>query len=199
MKGFVTPGEPDYSVGFSRGKATGTAASFALTIIIDDVDHFVADPNHEASAVGWVDCAAFGGRRPVSNGSFNLFVDDGDPRRKLMYYRLWFEGAQGRPLTLLGYKDVKDDPGLDVWSDTTTLYTRVLEGHRTRDEDGGARVLAAGVLKLYLMDFLKELTTFRVEAPTAADRAAALARFGALFLGKLWDVYASSLLPYSPI
>jgi len=42
------------------------------------------------------------------------------------------------------------------------------------------------------------LTTFRVQGPTLADRASAMTRFGRLFLGKLWDVYASHLLPYAP-
>ena len=49
-----------------------------------------------------------------------------------------------------------------------------------------------------MMDFLKQLTTFEVEAPTLADKAAAFTSFGKLFLGKLWDVYARELLAYGP-
>jgi predicted acylesterase/phospholipase RssA len=199
MKGFVAAGEADYQAGYARGKASDSPASFQLTIEMNGVNRFITDPKHEALAEGWFECAAFGGRRPISTGTFNLLVDDGEPHHKAMYYCLWFEDAAGKPLTLLGYKDVKDDPGFDVWSDTTTLYTRVLEGHRTRDEDGGGKVLAAGILKIYLADFLKQLTTFRVDGPTLADRTAAFARFGALFLGKLWDVYAVQILPYGPI
>jgi predicted acylesterase/phospholipase RssA len=199
MKGFVAAGEVDYEAGYSRGKSSDSPASFQLTIAMDGVNRFITDPKHEATAEGWFECAAFGGRRPISKGVFNLFVDDGNTHHKAMYYCLWFEDAAGKPLTLLGYKDVKDDPGFDVWADTTTLYTRVLEGHRTRDEDGGGKVVAAGILKIYLADFLEQLTTFRVEGPTAADRAAAFARFGELFLGKLWDVYAVHVLPYGPI
>ncbi len=203
MKGFVAQGEVDYQAGFARGRAmgsaAGTAASFELTLRIDGVNTFITDPKHEAVAEGWVVCDAFGGRRPVSDGSFNLLVDDGDPHHKAMYYRLWFDDAAGNPLTLLGYKDVKDDPGCDVWSDTTTLYTRILAGHRLRSEAEGAPILAAGILKLHVTDFLQELGTFRVSGPTTADRSAALIRFGKLFLGKLWDVYASYLLSYGPM
>src|SRR5687767_8407627 len=136
MKGFVTPGETDYEKGYARGKKDGNAASFLLTIKVDGVNRFVTHPQHEARAEGWVECAEFGGRRTVGQGTFNLFVDSGDPQHKTMYYRLWFADDQNRPLTLLGFKDVKDDPGMDEWSDTTTLYVRVLEGHRTPDEDG---------------------------------------------------------------
>ena len=49
-----------------------------------------------------------------------------------------------------------------------------------------------------MMDFLAELTTFKVQGASAAARLGALVRFGELFLGKLWDVYAARLLPASP-
>jgi predicted acylesterase/phospholipase RssA len=198
MKGFVTPGEADYDSGFKQGKAAKSACSFYLTIKMNGVNRFVTHPRHEAEAEGYIECAAFGGKRPVTEGRFNLFVEDGDPKHRTMYYRLWFDDGAGRPLTLLGFKDVRDDPGFDVWSDTTTLHTRILQGHVMPEEDGGDKVLAAGILKLHLEDFLKELTTFRVEGPTLADRSAALARFGTLFLGKLWDVYATQVLSSGP-
>jgi hypothetical protein len=47
-------------------------------------------------------------------------------------------------------------------------------------------------------DFLRELTTFRVAGSSPAARAAGLTRFGLLFLGKLWDVYARPVLHPSP-
>jgi predicted acylesterase/phospholipase RssA len=199
MKGFITLGQADYQAGYAQGRRDRTAASFHLTIKIDGVNRFVTDPRHEADAEGWIDCPALGGRLPVVAGKFNLFVDDGDPQHKSMYYRLWFADGQGRPMTLLGFKDVKDDPGSDEWSDTTTLYTRILNGNRTPDEDGGEKVVAAGILKIHFTDFLRQMTTFKVDAPTPIDRAAALTRFGKLFLGKLWDVYAVHVLSSGPI
>jgi len=55
------------------------------------------------------------GQRPVEqgNGIFNLFVDASEPNRKLMLYRLFFLDGEGQPNTLTGFKDVKDDPGMD--------------------------------------------------------------------------------------
>ncbi len=38
----------------------------------------------------------------------------------------------------------------------------------------------------------------RLKAPSLADRTSALGRFGRLFLGKLWDVYAKEVLSVSP-
>jgi hypothetical protein len=59
--------------------------------------------------------------------------------------------------------------------------------------------LGAGIIVIRLLDFMSQLTTFRVEALTVAERATALADFGRLFLGKLWDVYARDILPSGPI
>jgi hypothetical protein len=75
---------------------------------------------------------------------------------------------------------------------------RGAQPHRHSYEEGSSDVLAAGVIQLPLTNFLKQLTTFHVEGPTEPDRWAALARFGELFLGKLWDVYATSILCSAP-
>jgi predicted acylesterase/phospholipase RssA len=194
MKGFLALGEPDYALGFDKGKLAGLSALVRLTIGVDDVDRFVTDPQHVASAEGYVDCAAFGGRRPVSNGVFNLLVDVGDPTRKAMYYRLFFTNTQGQALTLIGFKRIQDDPGPDEWEDTTTLFTRVVRGHVTVDQDGTAPLEAAGIIRIELGDFLQQMTTFRVEGGTLGDRISALSRFGTLFLGKLWQVYGPRII-----
>jgi hypothetical protein len=49
-----------------------------------------------------------------------------------------------------------------------------------------------------MLDFQKQLTTFRVQAPTMAERLTALNEFARLFFGKLWDVYARDVLTSSP-
>jgi cholesterol oxidase len=191
MKGFVSIGESDYQRGYRQGKEDGTACMFHLTIATDDVDRFIADARHEGMAVGWVECEALGGRLPVERGIFNLFVDDAEPDRTHMYYRLLFADGAGNPLTLSGFKDVHDDPGLDLWSDTSTLYTRILRGHVERDSEPGAEVVAAGIIHIHLLDFAKQLTTFRAHGPSLAARARALNDFGQLFLGKLWHIYGA--------
>ena len=58
--------------------------------------------------------------------------------------------------------------------------------------------MASGIIKIYFLDFLEQLTTFRTEGPTPAERATALSRFGTLFLGDLWNVYARRVLSSSP-
>jgi cholesterol oxidase len=177
---------------------------FELTITAPDIDAFVRDPSHPATAEGYVLADQFGGRVPVERGWFNLFVKDGpegDGRK--MLYRLWLRDPGGTPLTFLGHKDVRNDPGFDVWADTTTLYVTVLRGHlpppdtataaatataATADAAASAAAVAgAGVLYIRPWDFARQLTTFRAVGPSPAS---ALAAFGKVFLGELWQVYS---------
>ncbi len=192
MKGYVTLGETDFHQGFRRGREDGTFLMFHLTISTDDVETFVRDPEREASAKGWVSCEALGGQLPVEQGIFNLFVDTDDPKLTKMLYRLYFAEGAGQPLTLSGFKLVKDDPGLDLWADTSTLYTRVLRGHVETAAEAGAEIVASGIISIYLLDFARQLTTFRTRGGTAAEQARALTAFGRLFLGKLWNTYAAA-------
>jgi cholesterol oxidase len=187
MKGFVAFGERDFDLGYRSGRESRTALMFHLTITAEDIDEFIENREHEAVAEGWVQCDALGGKLPVKRGAFNLFVDrEGDRPSKRMLYRLYFSDAAGHPLTLTGYKVVEDDPGFDLWRDTTTLFTRVLRGHLEAGAVEEPEIVASGIIHIQGLDFARQLTTFRCEP---ASRVDALGRFGALFAGDLWDVY----------
>jgi cholesterol oxidase len=190
MKGFITFGEKDFRAAHDRGKDDETSFMFHLTIGIDDVDRFVEEPSHPGTASGWVECEDLGGQRPVERGWFNLFVDADDPRISKMLYRLHFTDGLGDPRTLVGYKEVRDDPGLDVWEDTSTLYTTIVGGHLPEDEEPAADITATGILRIHVMDFAQQMTTFRTSGPDAASRRKALRTFNKLFLGRLWDLYS---------
>ncbi|MCW2776657.1 MAG: FAD-dependent oxidoreductase [Frankiales bacterium] len=194
MKGFVTFGEADPQRGHDVGREQGTSLMFHLTIAVEDVDAFVTDPDRPGTADGWVDCDVLGGRRPVRGGRFGLFVHDGDSRRSRMLYRLPFEDAAGNPVTLAGYKDVHDDPGADVWRDTSTLYVRLLAGHVEPVEDLTAPLLGTGIITIHVPDFLRQLTTFRGSGPGLTGGAHAVEVFGRVFLGELWTTYGERLL-----
>jgi len=193
MKGFVALDEADPVTGAALGRQLGQRLMFHLTITAEDVERFVVDPRHLGSATGWVESDVLGGRLAVQRGWFNLFTREGGPGSRRMLYRLHFTDAAGNPLTLVGHKDVHDDPGADVWRDTSTLYVTLHAGHvppgaPDKPEDG--RVVAAGVITIHLPDFLRQLTTFRTEGTRPAY---AMEEFGRLFLGQLWEVYGPAL------
>ncbi|MEA2298934.1 MAG: cholesterol oxidase [Solirubrobacteraceae bacterium] len=186
MKGYVTFGETDYDRGFRTGKKAGTGFMFHLTIKADDVERFIADPRHTGTAEGWIESDAFGGRLPVTKGVFNLFVDQESARHKRMLYRLEFADGEQHPLTMTGFKEILHHRGFDAWSETTTLFTRVLAGHVAAEDEAQAEVVACGIIHIHPLDFARQLTTFRVDPPHRED---ALLRFGELFASELWSAY----------
>lgn len=191
MTGHITLGETDPERGYAQGRADDTRFTFRLTISTEDVDRFVQDPAHLGRAEGWVECDDLGGRLPVEGGWFNLFVAE-SPRVRTMRYRLWFTDAAGHPLTLRAHKTVTDDPGVDAWADTTTLYTQLLIGHVAADDDD-ATVTAAGVLRIRPLDFARQLTTFRTKGRSLRARGSGMATFGGFFMGQLWRTYRPRL------
>jgi cholesterol oxidase len=145
--------------------------TFELTITIDDLDQFLADPRHEARAEGWVECAELGGRLRVEHGTVNLIMPGPAKGHRQMRYHLPLPDST----VLTGQKDLHDDVGLDLWLDTSTLAVRLLSAEQ--------EPLGAGELHIRKHDFLRQLTTFEVDSPDT------LRRFGTFFLGKLWEQY----------
>lgn len=191
MTGAFAFAEAGYRAGYESGQKAGNRLRFRLTIATDDVDRFVADKEHPASATGYVECDALGGRLPVEQGAFNLFVDEG-PATRHMLYRLYSADATGRPLTLAGFKDVRPGPLTAVWPETSTLYFRILDGHIPVADGGSATtegLVGSGILRILVPDFAWQLTTFRVRGPALSGRIRAIDAFGRLFLKELWQVF----------
>jgi hypothetical protein len=188
MLGHVTFGELDFARGAQPHRDGSGAFKFHLTIEVEDIEAFGNDPLRPATAVGWIESDAFGGKLPVERGWFNLFVDV-EPGVKHMLYRLWFRDGVGHPLTMTGFKLVKDDAGFDVWKDTTTLFTRVLQGHVEEGDDDAATVIASGIIIIRARDFAKQLTTFRAGGPSVPNQLGALTKFGVIFVQQLAEAY----------
>ncbi|RSO27929.1 hypothetical protein DMH15_28435 [Streptomyces sp. WAC 06725] len=166
--------------------ADGPALTLRLTITVDDVDAFIDAPDHRAAAHGTVGCEPLGGQLPVREGWFNLLVPSGLPGRRRMLYHLLLDGPQGRPLTLTGRKEVGDDPGPDLWADTTTPAVEIHRGRYEPNEEPGPAPLCTGVVRVGRLDFMRQLTTM---CTTGAAPLNGLIRSGRFFAGELWDAY----------
>ncbi len=192
MKGYLALGETDPVTGWRQARILGHRFMFELTIDVPDVERFLEADDHLGTAEGYVRCELLGGRLPVERGWFNLFVSGADTHGREMRYRLWLRDLAGAPVTLYGFKDVRDDPGLDVWSDTSTLYVTLLRGHVPPGGEG--EVAGAGVLRILPRDFARQLTTFRA---SGQGPMGSLARFGKFFGRSLGDVYLPPATPRS--
>jgi predicted acylesterase/phospholipase RssA len=171
-----------------------------LQITVEDMAVFLAQPEHEMAASGELRAEALGGRQPVAGG-VRLNTDvPGAPWQKRMRYRLAFTDGAGHPLTLLGEKVVRNDPGFDLWDDTTRFHTRLARGHIEWDdfEDQSLPLVASGDLVITLREFTASMLTYRAQGPTRVKALEGRVAFMRQFLGKLWDVYASKVSTYSP-
>jgi predicted acylesterase/phospholipase RssA len=192
MAGPVAFGCSDTLVAAQLGDARGDEMVLRLRVEIDDLGAFLADRQHRTLVSGVVDCEILGGVLPIERGSLALLPETGTGQATTMEYRLDFADRAGRELTLVGIKTVRDDPGLDLWRDTTTLDVQLFP--RQRDVNGsrpavlGPPVLS-GQLQLSPLAFLRQLMTFHPTATRPADQVRTMISFGLFFLRRLAQVY----------
>ncbi len=188
MSGGFALGETDPEAGRQKGQAVGSSLALHATVMIRDLDQFIDEPGHPGTLTGSIDCAAFGGTVEGTTGVFTLFSPSGQPGLRYMVYELGFQYA-GKPYYLAGRKEVRDDSVLDMWKQTTTLYTLLHDG-----PDASGPIVGAGILSLGVADLTRMLGTVSTPGTTdAAQSAAAIAKFGRFFLGQLWDSYGVHL------
>lgn len=192
MSGAFALGESDPERGYEAGQQNNTELDLHASVRIDDIERFAKDPNHEGQLTGSIEFSPLGGEIRAPHGVFNLFSPGAEKNLKWMVYQLAFE-HEGQPYYLAGKKEVRDDPGVDLWSDTTTLYTRL---HNGPDDSGP--VVGAGILRLGVDDLIDLVASMRTtDADSIGERGEALSTFGRLFLGELWDSYAKHSPQYT--
>lgn len=186
MTGGFVLGETNPRLGATKGKTANTILIMNATITIDNLNRFIADSNHTGSMVGCITFAPFGDNIPAKNGIFNLFSPTDMPKLKLMVYELAFE-HNGQDYYLAGKKEVQDNQGFDLWTDTTTLYTQL---HHGRDKT--SPVVGSGILSLGGVELVKLVSTLNAtNADSTIEQAQTILKFGQFFLGQLWDTYGN--------
>jgi len=188
MRGFISLNEKnDYKKGYDEGQKNNSPFDFTLTIQSQDVEAFSSDSNHKAEMIGSIHCPALSSY-PITtvNGVFNLFVTVGKAANvKLMKYGLNLNTYEGESYFFYGFKEIKDDKGFDMWSDTTTLFITVYEG-----SDEKSPVKGKGILKIAIGDFIKQLQTMKsIHADDTNESISAVSKFGKLFAGEVWEAY----------
>ncbi len=193
MRGFFGKGEQqDYQRGYDQGKDNSSAFLFTLTIRTGDINKFSKDEQHAGSIAGTVIAPALSDKPlMVSHGIFNLFVKDpANPDMLKMKYRMNLHDEAGKTYFFDGYKAVKNDQGFDLWSDTSTLFITVFEGH-----DDSGTIVGKGILKIAPTDFGIQMTTMKaVDTGGKLESLLALKNFSAVFSESVFKTYFRKLL-----
>lgn len=188
MIGGFALGVTDPKEGMKKGKAEGTKLSLNVSIIVHDLRKFISNVKHTGLIFGNIDFSAFGGKILAKSGKFNLFSPTDDADLKVLVYELCFE-YNGDDYFLSGKKMIKDDPGFDLWKDTTTLFTHM---HRGSDKTG--TIIGAGILELKPRELMKLISSMHItNAGSTKEKIKATREFGQFFMGEFWDSYAKKL------
>jgi hypothetical protein len=200
MKGYIGLGAASCDEGAEQGHDEGTRFEHGVTIRIADIDRFVAEQAHEAEMDGYVECARLGGKCEFTGGTFHMFVDAADPLVKYMFYRMPFVNPAGDKFTVLGHKTVRNDRGLDLWTDITTLEIEVFAGHDVQGPmrptpalgargSAGHDPIARGVIRIELLDGIKSALSFESPGASRVQHAAAVKTFCMFYGSRLWDLF----------
>jgi hypothetical protein len=191
MEGWFSLGTTDPDEGALKGKEENISLSLNAAIYIHDLRNFLKNSTRSGMMAGHINFEPFDDYLPAKTGVFNLFVEHENhgPDTKWMIYEMEFEHKE-KSYYLAGKKEVRDDPGFDLWDDTTTLRVQLHEG-----TDRSGPVVGAGVLKLSKTELLKLLRSMHaIAAESSAERFNLIANFGAFFIGELWDSYKAFAL-----
>lgn len=195
MRGYFSTAvtNDDYQKASQQGKQDNSKFEFTLTVTSDDLDKMLTDESHKAKMFGTVTAPALSFKPlTVRDGEFNLFIVDPDSvNTRRMVYRMTMTAEEGKVYYFEGFKVVHNDPGFDLWTDTTTLYITVHDG-----DSLNSPVLGQGILKILPADFLHQMSTLQVtNATSPQQKLEETVRFGSFFAGVLFNVYGGIFAP----
>jgi len=178
LTGFFLEDTDDPGRGYEVGKKRGNKIEVRVkAIMIDDLDAFINDPNHQARLECVIDYGDLGKDLPTTNGVWNLFkLDPGTDTRKLIY-TFQFSSKGGQPYLFYGEKRVHKDASFimmpkDIKEDLTTLFTVIYHG------DTKERPAGAGILKFKINKILELFSSLEVTgAANESEKKETIAKF----------------------
>jgi hypothetical protein len=157
MTGMITMGSTDPVEGYQNEAAI--AFRLQATVTLPNLPGFINDPDHRGRWYASGSIPVLGGEViGTGNGDFDLFrraIRAGKGVREMVYDSAISVG--GRAYWMRGRKYVEPSPPWRVWPATTTLYVQFfpLSG-------GTGEPVAAGVLRLTLWAFIRQLLSMRI-------------------------------------
>lgn len=188
LRGFISPGvDEDYQAAANPDRPGASQLRFVITVLVEDLNAMLADSRHPMAVTGCVMAPALSAKPlTVTRGTLNVLVEDPQrPGYKQLRYTLHLLSESGERFLFEGFKRLTDDPGIDFWEDTTTLFITLRRG-----EGPEAPLAYKGIVRISVEDFARQVSTFRVtHAITVQEQLTAVARFGEFFLGGLFELY----------
>lgn len=190
MSGWVGVGHQDTLRGLIAGRNDNTPFSFNVHVEIKDLGDFMGIDDREASIKGTMNFPPLGTDLPIDNGTLNIFSIGSESGDRMLRYSFNFV-AGGDTYFVEGDKIIRDDPGLDVVRDMTTLHLKVHKG-----SDGNAPVYGAGQLFFNLTDLPGMLASMQVTNTNSLyKKIQARIAFASFAWGNIRQVYLNDFNP----
>jgi hypothetical protein len=162
------------------------AASLRATVEIPDLRAFIDDSNHRGAWKAEAVIPVLGGTFKSIDNEFALFRravgPSGRPVREMVYDATIRSGDKA--YVLRGRKYIEPGPLWRVWPATTTLEVRLWD---VENPDG--EPVAAGILRLSPLGFLRQLTTMDVTNTNWYEKPFVMGCFASFFAGSLVRSY----------
>jgi hypothetical protein len=157
MTGMITMGITDPVKGYQDDAAI--AMRLHATVTIPNLPGFIKDPIHKGQWRAQGSIPVLGGDViGMGEGDFGLFrraIRENKGVRELVYDTKFSVGEQ--QYRMRGRKYVEPSPPWRLWPATTTLYVQLFPA-----SGGNGQPVGAGVLRLTLWGFIKQLLTMQV-------------------------------------
>ena len=157
MTGMITMGITDPAKGYDNDAAI--AMRLKATVTVPNVPGFIKDPIHKGHwhAAGSIPVLG-GDLTGDGEGDFGLFrraIRNEKGVRELVYDTVFTVG--GQKYRMRGRKYIEPSPPWRLWPATTTLYVQLF-----RASGGTGEPVAAGILRLSLRAFLRQMLTMKM-------------------------------------
>lgn len=184
MTGMITMGITDPAKGYQNDAAI--AMQLHATVTLPNLPAFLKDPGHTGRWRAAGSIPVLGGDLiGTGDGDFGLFrrvIRNGKGVREMVYDTGF--SIDGRQYRLRGRKYVEPGPPWRLWPATTTLHVQLFSA------SGTGKPVAAGMLRITLSGFIRQLLTMRVIGDVGwLDRCIQKASFYRFFMKSLANTY----------
>ena len=153
-----------------------------LTVHVNDVNRFIAGPEHEARVTGHLSGSIFGALKMIEEGRFTLECLT-DKTRRIVYSLSYSQ--DGQHYNLLAEQVLHDDQGLDLWNDLSNLSLNLFKVNAEASE-----LVANGTLRLPLGSVKDWIQSFHVTETTGLmEKLSVTTRFARSILGGVYDAH----------
>ncbi|KAL4741653.1 hypothetical protein BDV11DRAFT_212863 [Aspergillus similis] len=179
-----------YAVAEREGKGSSSTMSILLTVEVYRRVKGSTGPRYKGICTGTVSCRALSRRTMcVMRGELDFFVTGNDSASTTLTYTLPLCTVEGKGLTLIGVKAIDQSAAFSIprlWKATTVVKLRIL--------DSSNKSIGAGVVRIPLLSFWRQMRTFRTTGPTLSSLPVLLI-FLLYFIIQLSAVFFYPLIP----